>query len=128
MVFKNARCAAQRSIVREVPRRDVPNKQPGIKQVHSFIKIFIQKRAPEVGLPVDLLREEFGDEPFVIWAKSYGIRKGVGLGVEIVGVKGKNILESLFVCLTFKIGVSPLAMPGVERVISDHVQSGLREG
>lgn len=28
--------------------RDIPKKQPGIKQVHSFIEVFIQKRAPKV--------------------------------------------------------------------------------
>lgn len=79
-------------------------------------------------LPVDLLREKLGDKTLIVGTKDDRIWQRVGLGVQVVGVESENILQCLLVGFILKVGVGTLAVPRIERVVSDHVQRSLGEG
>lgn len=79
-------------------------------------------------LPIDFLREELGDKTLVVGTKCDRVWQRVGLGVQVVGVESENILQCLLIGLVFKVSVGTLAVPGIERVVSDHVERSLREG
>jgi hypothetical protein len=98
-------------------------------------------------LPLDLLGEEFGDQALIVRLELRSDWSRVGLGVEVVAAKsarnsfkaptgrdsdsrveGEDVGEGLLVVFVLKVGVGPLAVPGVEGVEADHVERRLGEG
>jgi hypothetical protein len=78
-------------------------------------------------LPAELGREEFGDEVFVIGAKLGEIGAIVTLGVEVVGIELLDPGKHLAVPFVGKVPVGVFSVPGIEGVVTDHVEGGFGE-
>ena len=82
----------------------------------------------ELALPLDDLREVFGNQALVVGLDLLDVNRLIALAVEVIRVEGTYGLEGTGVVGVREMSVCAFAVPRVEGVVADHVQRIHREG